>query len=185
MEFIKNINVALIAPFFAGIFLVSSVPANADWIQNGMRLASVPDFNQGQSAEPYIPPVVNPPVRHDQPTEHHQELKHKPTSIDPRHHRQEHDNFIYVDLSPVIDVNPVVVVNPVVNLNPVADDSPDEDASPADDTSSVLNVSPAFAVPDGFDMVVVEDHTYFYSKGVFYQLNGNQLTAISPGPDQE
>ena len=42
------------------------------------------------------------------------------------------------------------------------------------------DVDSPFAVPDGFDTVMVNGETFYYNQGVFYQQVGGQLTAIPP-----
>jgi len=41
-----------------------------------------------------------------------------------------------------------------------------------------ISASPATVVPDDLEEVVVDGQTYFYSEGVFYQQEGDQLVAI-------
>jgi hypothetical protein len=160
MELLKNINVKLITPLFTIILLALPVSVHADWSNPGMQ--------------PMLAPHAAPPVRVE--PQHRQEL--------PEHHQ--------APAQPVVHHTPVANhTQPARHDQPVRHDAikPTYFRHDADYYGHVAVIFPysdvdtsSFNVPDGFETVVVDGQTYFYSEGVFYQQMAGQLVAVAPVP---
>jgi len=155
------------------VLLVLPASAHADWSNAGMHPLTAPNLspNQGQPLRHQIH-VNAPPVRVG--PQH---------SVDPARPLQHYAPPVVNHAQPVHHDQPVNQHQAVARHEPVTRGHfyrNDGFYRSDNDYSPFMTVSPAIALPDGLETIVVDGQTFFYSDGIFYQEVADQLTVIPP-----
>lgn len=179
MKPIKNINAVFSPLFFTVILAGASVPAYASWENVGMNPVNAPPSVRVESQHRVLP------------TQHETHMNiAPPIRVEPQHRVQPPQHEVHMNVAPSIRVEPQRRVPPpqptVHNTFPVR-----HNQAPRHYETGILKhiegdlnyynavpVPVVAAVPDDLEEVVVDGQTYFYSEGVFYQQQGDQLVTI-------
>ncbi len=176
MKPIKNINTVFSTLFFTALLAGASVPAYASWENAGMQpLPHQVHMN-------VVPPVRVEPQRRVQLPQHEAPMNVAgPVRVEPQHRVEPPQHRV----GPPQHEVPMNVAGPVrvepQHRGQYPQRNYDRDLYKYyEERVTYIPVSPAIVVPDDLEEVVVDGQTYFYSEGVFYQQEGDQLVTIGP-----